>query len=322
MIIMAILDFSYWSLIIPLVLQPVIRHMMLEKVTKFGIHIYGWKLARLGLSKIKVLFRSVSIFNFFNYFARNADNFAVGKFYGESSLGLYDRAYKFLYMARRLINSTLGPVLFPSLIDGKSKGEDINQHFHDILGMLNLINIVIAIPLIFFARPLTLLLWGHDWLQVADYLPYVGAIIPLQSITIAAEDMYMLEGKERAYLTLGVPSALILVAGIVVGTFFSPLHILRFYAIAFIMVQTPVILYFGYYKILNFTKKQIFLFWLPKIILTSAMIFSIWFGNIIITACLMALFVFDTIYFRFSDLKEIFIILKAKLYKKEVGNNW
>jgi PST family polysaccharide transporter len=225
-------------------------------------------------------------------------------------------------MARRLINATLGPVLFPSLIEGKSKGEDINQHFHDILGMLNVINICIALPLIFLAKPLTLVLWGEDWLQVADYLPYVGVIIPLQSITIAADDLYMIDKKEKAYLTLGIPSALILVAGIVVGSFFSPLHILRFYSIAFVMVQTPVLMYFGYYRILNFTRKQIFIFWLPKVLLTTAMIFSIWFGNMFITGILMALFIVDTVYFRFSDIKEIFIILKASIRKKEAGNNW
>ena len=182
---------------------------------------------------------SISIFNFINYFARNADNFAVGKFYGEASLGLYDRAYKFLYMARRLVNTVLGPVLFPSLNDAKNKGEDYRSHFLDIIGMVNFINLAIAAPLILLAKPLTVVLWGQDWVGVADFMPYIGAIIPLQTMVIAAMDLYMIEKNERAYLTLGIPLSLILVGGIIVGVFFSALHIIRFYSLAFVLIQTP-----------------------------------------------------------------------------------
>lgn len=313
---MAILRFSYWALIIPMVIQPVIRHIFLEKKVQFGFHFYGWKLTRLGFKKVKTLFQSVSVFNFINYFARNADNFAIGKFYGEVSLGLYDRSYKFLYMSRRLINTILGPVLFPSLMKARSQGEDYRPHFLDILGMINFINIIIAIPLVLFAKPLTLILWGHNWIGVADYMPYVGAIIPLQTLTIAAMDLYMLEKKEKALITLGIPLSLILVIGIVIGAFFSALHIVRFYAISFAVVQVPVSLYFGHYRILKFSARQIFSFWVPKVLLTIALIFSIWFGTPLITTIIMAIFVFDTVYFRFNDLKEIALTLKTRLRNK------
>ncbi len=313
MIILAVLDFSYWALILPMVIQPIIRHIFLEKRTRFGIHIYGLKLTRLGFIKVKTLFQSISFSNVVSYFARNADNFAVGKFYGEVSLGLYDRSYKFLYMARRLINTILGPVMFPSLIKSKANGEDYKSNFLDILGMINLINIFIAVPLVLFAKPLTLLLWGKDWIGVVDFMPYVGAIIPLQTLSIAVMDLFILEKKEKALLTLGIPMSLILVAGIVVGAFFSALHIVRFYALALVLVQVPVNLYFGQYRILKFSAMQILKFWGPKVILTNCMIFSIWFGNPYITTAIMVAFIFDTVFFKFKDIKGIAIVVKEKL---------
>ena len=316
MILMAVLGFSYWSLIVPLVIQPLIRHIFLEYKVKFGFPFYGWKLTKLGYTKVRSLLESISVFNLVNYFARNADNFAVGKFYGEVSIGLYDRAYKFIYMARRLINTVIGPVLFPSMNDAKAKGEDYRSHFLDILGMINIINIAIAIPLVLFAKPITLILWGKDWVGVADFLPYVGAMIPMQTMVIAAMDLYMLENKEKAYLTLGIPLSLILVAGIVVGAFFSPLYILRCYALSFILIQTPVSLYFGHYKILKFTLGQLVKFWLPKIILTTALIFSIWFGNWITTLVIIVIYAIETVYFRFKDIKEVFIMVKERLTQK------
>ncbi len=316
MITMAVLGYGYWSLIVPFVFQPLIRHILLERKTKFGMHFYGWKLTKFGLKNVRTMFESISIFNFVNYFARNADNFVVGKFYGEVSLGLYDRAYKFLYMARRLINATLGPVLFPSLVDAKSNGEDIRSHFLDILGMINIVNIFIAAPLVLFAKPITLLLWGEAWTGVADFMPYVGAIIPLQTLMISSNDLYMIDKKEKSYLTLGIPLALILVAGIVIGAFFSALHIIRFYAIAFALFQTPISLYMGHYRILKFEWRQIVVFWLPKVILTNALIFSIWFGNPYITAVLMVIFIVETLLFRFKDIYEIALLLKQKINKQ------
>lgn len=318
MIAMAVLGYGYWSLIVPFVFQPLIRHILLERKTKFGMHFYGWKLTKFGLKNVRTMFESISIFNFVNYFARNADNFVVGKFYGEVSLGLYDRAYKFLYMARRLINATLGPVLFPSLVDAKSNGEDIRSHFLDILGMINIVNIFIATPLVLFAKPITLLLWGEAWTGVADFMPYVGAIIPLQTLMISSNDLYMIDKKEKSYLTLGIPLAVILVAGIVIGAFFSALHIIRFYAIAFALFQTPISLYLGHYRILKFEWRQILVFWLPKVILTNALIFSIWFGNPYITAALMVIFIVETLLFRFKDIYEIALMVKSKLLKSKI----
>jgi O-antigen/teichoic acid export membrane protein len=315
MIIMAATGCSYWSLIVPFVIQPIIRQILLTKKVKIGIHLYGWRYTKLGLTKVKTMFESISIFNFVNYFARNADNFLVGKYYGEATLGLYDRAYKFLYMARRLINSILGPVLFPSLINAKSKGEDIRSHFLDILGMINVINICIALPLILLAKPITLFLWGKSWLGVADFMPYVGAVIPLQTLMIAADDLYMLYKKERAYLTLGIPLLLILVAGIVIGAFFSALHIIRFYALALALLQTPMSLYFGHYRILGFNIRQIFKFWMPKVIITNCLIFSIWFGNIYITSLILIIAIFEAIIFRYKDILEVSILLKDKWLK-------
>ncbi len=316
MILMAMVGFSYWSLIVPYITQPIIKHIFLEHYTKFGFHLYGFKMTRFGFSKVKTLFKSISFFNFVNYFARNADNFAVGKFYGDTALGLYDRSYKFLYMARRLVNSTTGPVIFPSLVEAKKRGEDYKSNYLDILGMFNIVNLFISFPLVLFSKWIVLVLWGQKWIGVIDYLPYIGAIIPLQILTIASDDLYMIEKNEKAYVTLGIPLSFILIVGIAIGALFSPLYIIRFYALAFTLIQIPVSLYFGHFRILKFSFQQILKFWIPKVILTNLLIFSIWFGNIYTSSFIMALIAFEAFYYRHKDLRKIFIMVKEKLFKK------
>ncbi len=306
--IMAIAGLSYWALIIPPIVKPFIQYLFLERKVKFGIHLYGWKMTKMGFQKVKSLIRSISIFNIINYFARNTDNYVLGKYYGEGELGLYNRAYKFLYLVIKLINTNMGPVLFPSLKDAQNRGEDIKPYFLNILGVMSLIAMVVSVPLIVFPKELSYLLWGSQWVEVANYLPYIGAIIPLQTLTISAMDLYMLAKKERVYLTLGIPMSLILVAGIVAGAFYSSYHVIRFYALAFVVVQIPVDLFFGHYRILKFSAKQIVYFWMPKVILTTGMIFSIWQFNRIITAILVVAYItFDLLQYG----KDIFKIILA-----------
>jgi hypothetical protein len=86
---MTVLGCSCWSLMIPLVIQPVFKHILIERRVKFGFHLCGWKLTKLALKIERSLSENFSVFNFINYFARNADSVAVGKFYGA-----YDPGYR------------------------------------------------------------------------------------------------------------------------------------------------------------------------------------------------------------------------------------
>jgi hypothetical protein len=184
------------------------------------------------------------------------------------------------------------------------------------MGMINVLNLLIAIPLTVFPKTIVLILWGQNWIGVADFLPYIGAIIPMQTLSIAAMDLYVIEKKERFLVTLEIPLTLILVLGIVVGAFFSAVHIIRFYAIAFIIVLMPLELYLAHYKIFHFTISQIIRFWVPKLALTAGMIFSIWLGHPVITGILMAAFEFETVYFKFNDIKDIYQAIQSKLKKR------
>jgi PST family polysaccharide transporter len=61
---------------------------------------------------------AVSGFNIVNYFARNADNLLIGRFYGAEQLGFYDRAYRLLLFPLSQIQAPLGRVMLPLLVDG------------------------------------------------------------------------------------------------------------------------------------------------------------------------------------------------------------
>ncbi len=277
MIFMAYLGYSYWSLIVPGILRPIFFYFFLERKIKFGVWIYGWKHTKLSFKYITNILKSYSLFNVINYWARNVDNFLIGKVYGEFELGIYSRAYRFLSLGIRLINSVFGNVLFPSLKKEIEEGKDYKEGFLEIVGIIHFLGLLFATALVVFPEFLVKILWGENWLKVADFMPYFGAIIPLQTSSIASMDLYVLNKKEKALISIGIPSSLILVVAIVFGAFFSSIHIARFYALMFVVIQLPFLLIFGHNKILGFEQKKIILFWGPKIVLTFAILLSLWF---------------------------------------------
>lgn len=68
---------------------------------------------------------SISGFNIVNYFARNADNVLIGRFYGSAQLGFYDRAYRLLLFPLQQLRDPLGRIMLPALARLQSDPERI-----------------------------------------------------------------------------------------------------------------------------------------------------------------------------------------------------
>jgi len=68
---------------------------------------------------------NLTSFAIINYFARNADNFLIGKFIGSSALGIYSVAYKIMLYPLQNVSRVIVRVLFPSF----SQVKHDNQRF-------------------------------------------------------------------------------------------------------------------------------------------------------------------------------------------------
>ncbi len=276
MIIMAYLGLSYWALIIPTVMGNIIRIWLYYARTGLRFKIYKFKYLIVGFRKAKSIIGNLTGFTFLNYWARNSDNLIIGKVYGAESLGIYNRAYRLLNMVISIMTGLFGKVLFPSLKDLMNKGGDTNKEYLNLLGVISLINYPIAVILIFFSEPLVRILWSEKWILVAELLPYIGVLILTQTLNSTVGNIFILYGKERMLFRLGLPINIILILAIASGAIFSYVHILRFYALAFVLVNLPLVLHYGFRISFGFELKEILSFWIPKIILSVLMIISIW----------------------------------------------
>ena len=315
MILFALLGFSYWALIIPQIISDLFKCIMFYKKAKFRFTFNAFYKMKLAFKKAKSLIGNLSIFNMIDYWTRTADNMIIGKYYDTDSLGLYNRGYRLLQMSTSIITGIFGTVLFPSLKKHQSKGGDVNKEYEDILGIISLLSFPIALVLILIPKQLTVLLWSETWIGAADFLPYFGLLILSQTLISTTGNIFILLNKEKIFMRLGVIMSILIVGSIVVGAFFSVLHIIRFYTLFYLIAVIPIVLYIGFYKSFRFSGKRILSFWLPKLVLLVALVFEIWFGTMKYIAILLGLYLIHLVFFQRKAIMTFLEIVKNRILK-------
>ena len=105
-------------------------------------------------------------FNALHYWARNADNYLIGKYYGPADLGAYNRAYQLMLMTSQQVTGNVTGVLFPAM----SQMQDDVPRFRNALLKSHRVIALFAFPLAagvsLLAEPLILVLFGAKWKEV------------------------------------------------------------------------------------------------------------------------------------------------------------
>jgi len=312
-ILLAYLGFSYWALIIPAIVQAFLNNILYGYMSKFRFRFFPWIYTRLAYRTTRSLMANITGFRLINYWARNADNLIIGKFYGAADLGIYNRAYKLLYMALNSTTSLFGQVLFPSLKELKSKGGDVKGEFASMLGIISIISFPIGAFMILFAEPFVRFMWGEDWIRVADLLPYFGILLMLQTLLSTVGNIYILFDKEKILFQIGGLTAVIMIGAIITGAFFSIVHVARFYALSYILLTVPINLYVGFIRAIHFKPWEVIRFWVPKLVLVLGMFAGIWLDILLVTSGFLLVYMIHILVFQWNDLKKLVKLMKRKL---------
>ncbi|MFO8234694.1 MAG: oligosaccharide flippase family protein [Bacteroidales bacterium] len=316
MITLALLNFSYWSLIIPLVIVEFIKYIYFSKATNIKFKIYPFVYTVAAYRKAKTIIWNILGVSVINYWSRNIDKLLIGKTYGESSLGIFNRGARFLDLSLKLIARLFGTVLYPSLKKLEDEQGDVRKEYINILGVISLLNFPIAAILILIPEIFVLFLWGENWTEVAKFLPYFGLLTITQSLIHTNDVMFKLLRQEHKLFIITMISASLMILAIIAGSTISVLKVAQFLALAYLSIIIPFQLIFGFIKALNYKVKTILWFWGPKLILTNAALYTIWANHTIWTIIIMAVYCLHLIYYQRKDISKFFIIAREKLKEK------
>lgn len=309
MIVLALLGFSYWSLIIPLSFIQIVQFILFDRKVKLGFKFYKLPFIIVAFKKTKSLLLNLSGFMLVNYWSNNADSVIIGKYYSNFDLGIYKRAYKLVLIIQNMIAGLFGTVIYPSLMKHKASGGDFRKEYGSILGVISIITFPLSAIMILIPHELVWLLWGNNWLLVADFLPFFGILIMFQSLMVNNEQIFVLLEKEKTHMYLGIVESIIRVVAIVIGAFFSLKGIVIAKVISYLVLIVPLGLYIGFHKSFNFSSSFIFKFWIPKILLGLIIFIFLIFNNQLILICCVTLYLTHIIYYQRKDLSKLKSIL-------------
>lgn len=213
-IIAALNDFSYWSLVIQLYISAIIRSILLWKGT-------GWKPKLLiDHSAIKEMLNfSLPMIGMqvAHYWTHNIDNLIVGKFLGDTALGIYGRAYTLMLVPLQAISRVISSVMFPAFSLIQDDHDRIKSVYLSINRVVALITFPMMLGLVVVAEPFIFVLLGEKWMGV---IPIIQVLAPLgawRSVHSLNGNIFLARGKTKLLFRIVLPSSVLVAILMMVG---------------------------------------------------------------------------------------------------------
>ena len=193
-----------------------------------------------GARRLVAFGADMTAYGFMNYFARNLDNVLIGRFLGETPLGLYDRAYKLLLLPLTQITVPVGKVALPLLARTRDQPERYRRAY---LRMLEII-MALTYPGVVFAvcasHELILVALGPRWIDVAPIFAMLGLGALLAPISYSTGWLFITQERTREMRNWGFASSVGYVLSFIAGLPWGPLGVAASY-IAVGALQAPVL---------------------------------------------------------------------------------
>lgn len=228
---------SYWALFASSLLSTLVSVICVWAVCKF----------RPGPPAFEGDFREiirfgsgVSGFNIVNYFARNADNVLIGKFYGSQQLGYYDRAYRLLLFPLSQALWPVGRIMLPLLARLQTDPERYRKAYVECV---SLVMIALQPGIVFsviFADDIFRMLFGPQWLPAVPVYRWLGLCGLAQVMTSPTGWLFLSQGRGAEFFRVGVVGSCLTVGSFLIGISWGPIGLAMAYTITYFATILPL----------------------------------------------------------------------------------
>lgn len=203
---------------------------------KFGSEIYHFKsICSFSLYQFS--------FNFVNYFSRNLDSILIGKFFGMSVLGLYDKAYQLMRYPLTLTSFAMSPAIQPIVTKYRDEPGMVKiEHLSMSLRML-ILTLPIAVFMFANAQVIIVFFFGEQWVASSRLVQVFALSIPVQSIYIISTPFYQAMNQPRLLFISGVIAAILNCSAIALGVIVADVN----YLAVFLVISFTINLFISEY---------------------------------------------------------------------------
>jgi len=208
--------FSYYALVVQSILVSGISLIIFYFLKPVKI---AWRIQFSAIRKI-IRFSSFQfMFNFINYFSRNADNILIGKFLGSAPLGYYDKSYRLMMMPVANLTHVISPVLMPVLSKYQDDKNFVFNSYLKVVKFLATIGFPLSVFLYFSAGDIIHILYGPQWTQSIPVFKLLALTVGIQIVMSSSGSIFQTVNRTDLLFVSGFLSAITMVGGICFGIF-------------------------------------------------------------------------------------------------------
>lgn len=182
-------------------------------------------------------------FTIINYFARQSDNFLVGKFIGSGALGIYSVAYRIMLYPLENVSRVLIRVLFPAFSEVKHDNARFKRGYLQAISFIALVTFPLMLGLLAVAPLFVDVVFGEGWEELAPLLMILSVVGLQQSIVTTVGSIYLAKGTTGMMFWIGGINAVVTVLFFLGGVWFGILGMAVAYLIANLLMLYPNLFY-------------------------------------------------------------------------------
>ena len=234
---LAFSGYGVWSLAWSMVLNPLISVVFTWIYSRWVPHF------SFGLQHVKGLLgfgANLTGFSFVNYFARNADNFLIGRFLGAAPLGFYNIAYNLLLFPLNNISSVIGNVMFPALSIIQHDKQMVREAYVTSNRYIAVVSFPLMTWLLVAAPQVIRVVFGPKWVSAIVLVQILALTGLTQSIGTNTGWIYLSQARTDILLKVGIFSTIIYLVSFAVGLRWGVEGVAIAYTIASASLMYPI----------------------------------------------------------------------------------
>lgn len=133
--------------------------------------------------------------NAVTYWSRNFDTLLVGKYFGDVSAGVYNRAYQLMMLPMTQVTSVLTRVMFPALAAIQDDIPRVRAVYLQATRIISLLTFPLMMLLMVLAEPTIIFLYGEKWRASIPLFQILCIAAVAQSVGTTVSWIYSSQGR-------------------------------------------------------------------------------------------------------------------------------
>lgn len=239
---MAWCGYGYWSLVGQQLATIAVMSIMRWVTARW---MPGWLSRGTGVRTLLDFGMHLTGANFVGYLASNITPFSIGLVGGAQSLGLYDRSFRLTSIPSKQLLPPVLNVCQSALARVAEEAPRLRSAITSLAGKIALITVFVTVIMVITADWLVAVLLGDGWDAAVLMFQFLAAFSIVTPITTFIAISLVAIGEPKALLTWKVITFFILLAAILIGSFWGVMGIVVAHAISGLFIRMPLFLLYS-----------------------------------------------------------------------------